>query len=83
MIVRALFDKDVAPWVREWPSYYVTAMDDTTEGLMVEMKVRSEQEILQWLLSWGSRVRVIAPESLSRMIVEEAAKILKHHRMRC
>lgn len=83
ILVRALFDKDVAPWVREWPSYYVTGMEETADGLMVEMKVRSEREVLQWLLGWGGRVRVLGPESLRRMISEEAAKILENHRARC
>lgn len=83
IIVRTLFDTDVAAWVREWPSYYVTAMEDVSEGLMVEMKVRSEREVLQWLLGWGGRVRVLAPESLRRLVVEEAGKILDNHRARC
>lgn len=83
LVVRALFDKDVASWVREWPSYYVTSMEEMADGLMVEMMVRSEREVLQWLLSWGSRVRVLAPESLRRLIADEAGKILKQHRARC
>jgi len=83
VIIRALFDKDVAVWVREWPSYYITAMEDVSDGLMVEMKARSEREVLQWLLGWGARVRVLAPESLKRLIVEEAGKVLDNHRARC
>lgn len=83
LLVRVLFDKDIAAWVREWPSYYITAMEETAEGLMVEMKVRSDHEVLQWLLSWGGRMRVLAPESLRRMIAEEASKILERHLARC
>lgn len=83
VIVRALFDKEATPWVRESPSYYVAAMEDTPAGLLVTMKVRTEDDVINWLMSWGGRVRVLEPESLRKMMIEEAGRIIKNHRERC
>jgi predicted DNA-binding transcriptional regulator YafY len=75
--IRVLFDSEVAPWVREAPSYYMTAAEDTPEGLLVTLKARFEPQILQWLLSWGSKVRVLEPESLRKLLAAEAEAIAK------
>ena len=77
--VRALFDNDVARWVKESPSYYATSIEEAPEGLLVTFKIRQESEILQWLLSWGQHVRVLEPESLRRRLVEEAEGMLRNH----
>jgi predicted DNA-binding transcriptional regulator YafY len=77
LIVRALFDPEVAPWVREMRSFYVTGMEERQDGLMVTMKVRFENEVLQWILSWGAQVRILEPESLRQRLVEEAKKMLE------
>jgi predicted DNA-binding transcriptional regulator YafY len=83
LIIRALFDAEIAPWVRESPSYYVTSMEDKPEGLLVTLKARREDQVIHWLLGWGSRVRVIEPESLRGKIADEAKKIAANHRKRC
>jgi len=77
--VRALFESDSAPWVRESPSYYCTAMEDTAAGLLVTLTVRFETQIVPWLLGWGSKVQVLEPESLRSVLAAEAAAILKKH----
>jgi predicted DNA-binding transcriptional regulator YafY len=50
--------------------------------LIVTLEVRQEQEILPWLLSWGSQVRVLEPESLRQQIAVEAEKTLRNYRTR-
>ncbi|HEY7181730.1 MAG TPA: YafY family protein [Blastocatellia bacterium] len=77
--VVALFSADAAPWVRESRSYYVDSMEDVADGLLVTMRVRVENEILQWLFSWGSQVRVLEPESLRRRLMTEAGRILENY----
>jgi predicted DNA-binding transcriptional regulator YafY len=77
--VRALFDAEVVRWVREAPSFYMVAEEETPEGLLVTLRVRQEGEILQWLLGWGRHVRVLEPESLRRRIVEEAEAMARNH----
>ncbi len=75
--VKALFDSEVARWVREARSYYTIAEEDTPEGLLVTLKIRQESEILQWLLGWGRHVRVLEPESLRQRLVEEAQAMVE------
>lgn len=77
--VVALFSREAAPWVRESRSYYVDSMEEVADGLLVTMRVRVENEIWQWLFSWGSQVRVLEPESLRRRLVTEAGKILENY----
>jgi predicted DNA-binding transcriptional regulator YafY len=79
MVVRVLFDKEVARWVRESRSYYTASAEETPEGLLVTLKPHQEREVLQWLLSWGSRVRVLEPETLRKQIAEEAQLMLQNH----
>jgi predicted DNA-binding transcriptional regulator YafY len=77
--VVALFSPEAAPWVRESRSYYIDSMEDVADGLLVTMRVRVENEIFQWLFSWGSQVRILEPESLRRRLVTEAGKILENY----
>ena len=78
-MVRAVFDQEVARWVRESRSYFMVAVEESAQGLLVTLRVRQESEILQWLLSWGRHVQVLEPESLRSMIAEEAEGMLRNH----
>ena len=80
IVVRALFDKEIAPWVREARSYFVVEMADMPEGLLVTLRVRMESEIIQWLLGWGGSVRVLEPDSLRRRLAEEGQRIIENNR---
>jgi predicted DNA-binding transcriptional regulator YafY len=80
IVVRALFDKEIAPWVREARSYFVVDMEEKPEGLLVILKVRMESEIVQWLLGWGGNVRVLEPDSLRRRLAEEGKRIIENNR---
>ncbi len=77
--VRVLFDHEVIRWVRESRNYFVVAEEETVEGLLVTLQVRQESEIVQWLLGWGRRARVLEPESLRQMLADEARGILKRY----
>ena len=79
MTVRVLFGWEIARWVREERSYYVTAEEETSDGLLVTLTVRQESEILQWLLSWGSQCRVVEPDSLRAHLAEEARAMLQNY----
>jgi predicted DNA-binding transcriptional regulator YafY len=77
--VRALFDKEVARWVQESRSFYVTHAQETPSGLLVTLRVRQESEVLQWLLGWGRHVQVLEPASLRQRLIEEAEGILQNN----
>jgi predicted DNA-binding transcriptional regulator YafY len=77
--VRVLFDWEIARWVREGRSYFVTAEEETEDGLLVTLMIRQQNDILQWLLSWGSHVRILEPASLREHLAEEAQAMLRNY----
>ena len=78
--IRALFDLEVARWVRESHYFFLTSAEDAPDGLLVTLHVRrSPEEALQWLLSWGAHVRVLSPQSLRARIAAEAEAMVKNH----
>lgn len=79
IVVRALFAPGIARWVREARSFFTTAEETTPDGLLVTLRVRREDDVLGWLLSWGGRVRVLEPDSLRTRLLAEAAAIMRQH----
>jgi predicted DNA-binding transcriptional regulator YafY len=79
LTISAMFDGEAARWVREAPSFYITALNDTAEGLLATLQVRRLDEALPWLLSWGRHVRVLAPPELVAMVAAEARVMLAAH----
>jgi predicted DNA-binding transcriptional regulator YafY len=77
--VRVLFDQEIARWVREGRSYFVTAEEETEEGLLVTLTIRQYSEILQWLLSWGRHAKILEPEALRELLAEEAQAMLQNY----
>lgn len=77
--VRAIFDPSVARWVLEDRYFYVTQSEMTRGGLLVTMRVREVQEVLRWLLGWGSAVCVLEPPELCQLISTEAEKLRQNH----
>jgi predicted DNA-binding transcriptional regulator YafY len=77
LVIRALFDLDLAPWVRELQSYYVTELEERPDGLLVSMRAHVENEVLPWLLSWGGKVRILEPETVRQRMMDEAKKMLE------
>jgi predicted DNA-binding transcriptional regulator YafY len=77
--VRVLFDVETARWVRETPSYFQVAEEACADGLLVTLRVRQPNEVLSWVLSWGSHVRVLEPESLQELVMQEAQKMFENH----
>lgn len=78
LVIRVVFEADIARWVRESRYYFVTEIKDSVDGLMVTLRVRELREALQWLLSWGSQVRVIEPEALRELLRQEAERMLEN-----
>lgn len=75
--VELLFDKPTAAWVRDriWhPSQKLTLRRGGR--LRMVLTVADTRELLGWILSFGSGVEVVRPESLRSAVKEEAQKIL-------
>ncbi len=79
VVVRVRFDAEVAHWVQEAPSAYITEMDERDDGLQVTLKVQRETEVLPWLLSWGSHAHVLEPPSLQHRLAQEAEAMAQRY----
>ena len=79
VVVRVLFRPALARWVREARSYFAVSEEDRPNGLLVTLRIRREDELIQWLLGWGAGVQVLEPESLRQRIRAEAAQLLKNY----
>lgn len=77
LIVRVLFSPDAMRWAQEARPFFWEAETLQTDGLLVTLRVRHEEDALDWLASWGSRVRVLEPASLQKRLADEAAKVLQ------
>ena len=74
--VKVLFTPDVVRWVQEQPSFFEVAAEAHPDGWLVTLRVRQIDDILQWVLGWGARVRVLSPVSLQERIQAEAEAML-------
>ncbi len=81
LLVRVLFDQNVARWVRETPSFFSVAEEERPDGLLVTLRVRREDDITQWLLSWGAHVQVLEPDSLRARLAAEAEGMWRNFQM--
>jgi proteasome accessory factor B len=71
------FEELVADYIREkrWhPSQQLIELPDG--GVELRLKLSSLAEIQRWILSWGGRAKVIAPEELRGSVREAAREIL-------
>jgi predicted DNA-binding transcriptional regulator YafY len=76
--VELLFTKPTAAWVKDriWhPSQQIATLKDGR--LRMTLQVADTRELVGWILSFGSGVRVIKPETLREKVREEARKILR------
>jgi predicted DNA-binding transcriptional regulator YafY len=73
------FDAYQARWIRQQSKVHKTAhyTDLPDGGLRVTMQVGALEGVRQWVLQYGARVRVIAPEQLRTMLRTEAEALLK------
>lgn len=71
------FDKATAAWVRDrtWhPSQLVNQLKDGR--IHMTLQVADSRELLGWILSFGSGVKVLRPEHLQQAVREEAKKLI-------
>ncbi|HEX2909634.1 MAG TPA: YafY family protein [Chloroflexia bacterium] len=76
---KVLFSPQITRWVRESRFFFVTGEEETPEGLLVTLQYQQEQEVLNWLLGWGSQMKVLEPDALRKVLVSEAHRILQNH----
>jgi predicted DNA-binding transcriptional regulator YafY len=75
--VELLFSKKAAAWVKDksWhPSQETKLLKDGR--LKMVLKVADNDELVGWILSFGSQIHVLRPESLQASVKDEAQKIV-------
>jgi len=75
--VELLFNKETAAWARDriWhPSQRLTQLKDGK--LRMTLTIADSRELVGWVLSFGSGVQVMRPESLRTAVEEEARRIV-------
>lgn len=76
--VKLEFDAFAANLIREktWhPSQKLSELDDGR--LQVEMTLSELWEVERWVLSWGSRVKVLEPSKLRKQVREHAESLIR------
>ncbi len=81
VIVRVLFDEIVMRWVYEDRFFHAVSKEPTHNGLLVTLWVRQLEDILPWLGSWGSHVRVLEPDALRQLVIKEAQAVIEQYKI--
>lgn len=77
--VELIFERTTAAWVKDRVWHPSQALKRLSGGkLRMTLTVADSRELVGWILSFGSGVRAMAPESLQLAITAEANKILDH-----
>ncbi|WP_068621083.1 helix-turn-helix transcriptional regulator [Paenibacillus tuaregi] len=77
--VRIEADPELADQLREKGSYYVEQVTEREGRLIVDLRARHVNEILGWILSFGSRMRVLEPEAVRVKIRDELRQMAESY----
>jgi predicted DNA-binding transcriptional regulator YafY len=77
MTVELEFNKPTAAWAKDRVWHPSQQLKRLSKGRMqMTFSLADSREVVGWVLSFGSGVRVVQPDSLRRAVEEEAKKIL-------
>ncbi|MHA7965164.1 helix-turn-helix transcriptional regulator [Paenibacillus sp. CAU 1782] len=79
ILVRVLILPEVLDKARESASFYLETMEEKEDGWLATLRVRQPEELLQWLLGFGSGIVVLEPESFRRRVINELQAMLKNY----
>lgn len=77
--VHVRFERQMTRYVREKLPMLVVNEYEHDDAYLLEIAVRNDHDILDWVLMWGSKITVLSPESLRSLVTTEATKMLKKH----
>jgi predicted DNA-binding transcriptional regulator YafY len=73
------FEARVARWVRERQHYLYLRDEHDADGPLSIYALRDVEELLPWLLSWGTAVEVLSPPALRERLLAELRAMLARH----
>jgi predicted DNA-binding transcriptional regulator YafY len=71
------FRGDVSRWVRERQHWSFIAEEGTGDEVLARYSLGEVDEIVPWLLGWGTAAEVIAPQELRERLREEARGLIE------
>ncbi len=75
-----LFDSYQARYIRERPYHKSQSIEEQPDGSIIMRFVTGAiEEVQRWVMSYGSHVQVLAPESLTQSIISEFSTSLKQY----
>ena len=77
--IRLLFEPQAARIVREKYSNGLAEERETADGVLMTFMIPETSWITQWLLSFGTTVKVLAPDTLRDAVVEQAKQVLDQY----
>ena len=78
--VKIWFAAEVAGYISEKVWHETQQIQKQSDGsLIFEAEIAGTQEIKFWIMNWGSKALVLAPESLRKEIRAEAAAMLENY----
>jgi predicted DNA-binding transcriptional regulator YafY len=72
--VRLRFAADRARYVRRRQWHPTQVIEETPEGVVLQMDVAGTTELATWVMGWGAKVEVLEPEALRRDVAAELAR---------
>lgn len=79
VIVRLRVASSILDQVLESPYYYIEGIEDTENGALITLRIRHELEVIEWIMSWGSSVVVLEPNSLRERVRNILIESLKSY----
>jgi predicted DNA-binding transcriptional regulator YafY len=80
--IRIVFSPDIAGYIEEKVWHASQGVTRQADGSIIfEATVAVNEELENWVLSWGSKARVLEPEGLKASIWEEAEKMAAAYKM--
>ena len=80
ILVKLLADKSIIRWINEFKPYRFLNQQKNNNGFVLTFEIDNESQILPWILSWGSKIKVLCPLSLKNLHKQEAERLLKEYK---
>jgi predicted DNA-binding transcriptional regulator YafY len=78
--VKIRFSADIAGYIQEKIWHDTQKIETAADGSIIfEACVAGTQEIKFWIMKWGAKALVLAPESLKKEILDEAAQVVQNY----
>lgn len=72
------FEAEAGHWVAEEYWHHSQKIEELPDGkILFKVRVSPTPEFVNWLLYYGSRMEVLAPESLRKQVVEEHCRAVE------